>query len=103
MKLKVADRIRLLSILPEKGNLLTIKIVRELRENLSFSEKEHKDFGLKGLGDRIVWDDDKDKGKKVLIGDQAKEVIEKSLRDLNEKDELTVPDIGLWEKFIGEV
>lgn len=102
MELGVPERIRLLTILPEKGNLLTIKIVRELREALSFSEKEHKDFGITMLGNRIQWGDNL-RPKDINIGDQAKEIIETSLRELNEKNELTVPDIDLWEKFIGEV
>lgn len=78
MKLGIPERIRLLAILPEKGNLLTIKIVRELREELSFSEKEHKDFGIRTLGNNIQWDDNA-KPKNVKIGDQGKELIEKSL------------------------
>ena len=54
MKLDVGERIRLLGILPEKGNLLTLKIVRELRDDLSFSEKEHKDFKIVAKMDRIT-------------------------------------------------
>jgi hypothetical protein len=91
-----------LAILPEQGNLLTLKIVRELREELSFSEDEHKTMNLRVTGDRITWDDSAPE-KDVWIGDQAKELIEKRLRELNEKDELTMPDLLLWENFIGEV
>lgn len=102
MELLVGDRIRLLGILPEAGNLLTIKIVRKLREALSFSEEEHKELKIVAKDDRITWDIAA-KPKEIDIGDQGKEIIEKALRGLNEKDELTVPDVGLWEKFIGEV
>jgi hypothetical protein len=102
MKFEVSERIRLLAILPEKGNLLTLKIVRELREELSFSEDEHKAMKITVQGDRIKWDD-KAKAKNVKVGDQGKELIEKVLRELNEKDELTLPDLDLWAKFIGEV
>jgi hypothetical protein len=102
MKLDVGNRIRLLGILPEQGNLLTLKIVRELREELSFSEDEHKEMNLVVKQDRITWSDDAVE-KDVTIGDQGKEIVEKRLRELNEKDELTLPDLDLWEKFIGEV
>jgi hypothetical protein len=100
MKLDVSARLRLLAILPEQGNLLTLKIVRELREELSFSEDEHKIMKLVVKEDRITWSD-KAGEKDVAIGDQSKELIEKRLRELNEKDELTLPDLDLWEKFIG--
>jgi hypothetical protein len=91
-----------LGILPEKANLLTLKIVRELREELSFSEDEHKAMKIVVKEDRITWSD-KAEDKDVDTGAQAKELIEKTLRELNEKDELTLPDLALWEKFIGEV
>jgi hypothetical protein len=102
VKLDIGSRIRLLGILPEKGNLLTLKIVRTLRDDLSFSEKEHKDFGIKVTENQITWSD-KAKLKEVKIGDEAKKVVEESLKERNEKDELTIPDLALWEKFIGKV
>ena len=40
--LSVKGRLMLLGILPAEGDLTTIRIVRELREGLSFSETEHK-------------------------------------------------------------
>ena len=100
MKFNVSARLRLLGILPEQGNLLTLKIVRELREALSFSEKEHKDMNIVFKDDRITWSD-KAKDKTIKFGDQGKELVEKRLRELNDKDELTLPDLDLWEKFIG--
>ena len=101
MKLDIGSRIRLLGILPEKGNLLTLKIVRTLRDDLSFSEKEHKDFNIKAKGNQITWGD-KCKPKTIEFGDQAKKLIVKSLKDLDEQGELTLADLPLWDLFIGE-
>lgn len=101
MKLSIKNRLRLLAILPAQGNLLTLKIVRKLREELSFSEQEHKDFEIKIVDGSIKWK----KGvedKEIELGDKAKEIVEKRLRELNDKEELTVPDIDLWEIFIGK-
>lgn len=42
MKLNVLERLLLLQLLPESGNLTTITIVRKLRESLSFNEDEHE-------------------------------------------------------------
>jgi hypothetical protein len=89
-----------LGILPETGNLLTLKIVRELRDELSFSEKEHKDLNFRTEGDMTIWSG-KVKPKTIKFGDQAKEIVAKRLKELNEKDELMMPDLDLWEKFIG--
>jgi hypothetical protein len=101
MKLDVSERIRLLGILPEKGNLLTLKIVRTLHDDLSFSEKELKDWKIVTTNDRITWGHNA-KEKEVEIGDQAKEIIVKTLKEMDEKEQLTIPDIRLWDKFVGE-
>lgn len=42
MKLNMMERLKLLEILPNEGNRLNLKIVRKLRESLSFSEEELK-------------------------------------------------------------
>jgi len=42
MKLSVFERLNCLSILPVEGSFFTLKIMRKLREDLSFSEEENK-------------------------------------------------------------
>jgi len=101
VKLNVKDRLRLLAILPEQGDLLTLKIVRELREDLSFTEKEHKDWKIKVKGDMITWDDGGDE-REYEFGEQANELIKKQLRELDLTKTLKILDLELWEKFIGE-
>jgi len=44
MKLNILERTRLLEALPAQENILTLKILRKLRETLSFSEEELKVF-----------------------------------------------------------
>ncbi len=46
MKLTMAERIKLLETLPPQGDILTLKILRKLRETLSFSEEELKSFDI---------------------------------------------------------
>jgi len=41
MRLSIFERINLLSILPHEGTFATLKIIREMREKLSFSEAEN--------------------------------------------------------------
>lgn len=40
MELTIIERLKLLEVLPKEGDLLTLKILRKLRESLSFSEDE---------------------------------------------------------------
>ena len=46
-KLSMAERFVLLSNLPREGDLVTFKILRKLRETLSPSEAEIKEYGFK--------------------------------------------------------
>jgi len=49
VKLQVVERINLLSILPRESDFLTLRIVRQLRESLSFKDIEHDKLQFKYL------------------------------------------------------
>jgi len=103
MKLDVAERINLLSILPQEGSFLTLKIIRELRETLSFTEKEHKTLQFKQLEDgRVSWNTKAAKEKDIEIGKKAKSIIKEKLAELDEQKKLKDNHFSLYEKFIGE-
>lgn len=100
MKLNVTERLRLLAILPEQGNILTLKIVRKLREELSFDEEEHKRINLVVTNERITWNDEAE-DKEVEFGETAMTLVRDCLEKLDGSDELLLADVDLWDKFIG--
>jgi len=101
MNLNVFERLILLSILPKEGNFVTLKIIRKLREDLSFSEEEIAEIDLK-LDDKgnATWNPAKDKGKEVEIGGQANKVIVEALEKLNKDNKLTENHLSIYEKFV---
>ena len=126
MRLTIRERFTLLQALPRTGNLATIKIVRELREVLSFDEREHALLGFYESaapnGELVVnWRsgfDDGDKppegftleeareglqeildGADVAIGIKAAEIVQSTLERLNEEGALREEHISLCEKF----
>ena len=101
MKLTVFERLMLLNILPKEGNFVTLKIVRELREGLSFNEKEIKELDLK-IDDKgnATWNPAKDKNKDVEIGGQANKIIVETLEKLDKDKKLTESHLSVYEKFI---
>ena len=101
MELKVFERISLLGILPKEGDFATLKIIRQLREDLSFSEEEHKDLNIQMVGEGLSWDQEKDKGKDIEIGDKAKEIISDALKQLDKQKKLPMQCLTLYEEFIG--
>ena len=101
MLLSVVERLTLLSILPEQGNLTTIKIVARLREELSFDEAEHKrlNFHQDDDGKRLMWDMNGPMEKDVEMGPKAMGVVYDALKALDDKEILTAQHIPLCEKF----
>ena len=71
VELTLAERISLLSILPQEANFATLKIMRTLKEGLSFSEEEHKDYEIKvDIGDNgnigYAWNEEGVKSEKAI-------------------------------------
>jgi len=99
MKLSVMERIHLLSLLPKEGNLVTLKIVRNLQNDLGFSEKENKETGLTiNKDNRYEWK--KDIQKEVDIGDTAKQVIKDMFEELDKNKKLNMQTLELYERFV---
>ena len=89
--LSVKIRLMLLGILPAESNLTTIRIVRELREGLSFSEGEHKDLQMKQEDNQLRWKEGAVPDKVLDIGPKAQEVIREAIKKLDD-DKKLVPD-----------
>jgi len=100
MELSVAERLVLLSVLPEQGDFTTLKVIRTLRETLSFSEEEHKEYGFVQEGMQVRWNDKAEQVKDITIGEKANDIIVLALSKLNEEKKLKMEHFGLYEKFI---
>ncbi len=101
MKLTVLERLMLLQVLPQEGDLTTLRIVRALRQDLSFSEKEHKALKFVQTADRLTWDQKANVVKDVPMGLKATNLIVGALTTLSEQKKLTEQHLTLCEKFVG--
>ena len=118
MQLAVLDRLLLMSALPKEGDITTIKIVRELKESLSFSEEEHEPLSFHTEGAQLVWGHTgtceacvagRGAGKSWTPLDKpfefdkkAFEIAQTALRGLSGSGKLQEEHLSLWDKFIGE-
>lgn len=101
----VLERLLLLhSVLPREGDITTIRLVRKLREALSFSESEHAALNIHELEDKkgTVWNRAADKPKVVDIGPKMREVIVTGLKQLSKKSALTDDHLALCDRFLFE-
>lgn len=101
MKLEVIERLVLLNALPKEGNFTTLKLIRKLREELSFSEEEHKALNFVQDGDRVKWNLQSGVVKDFEFGDVILKTVEDLLKKLDKENKLTDESFSLYEKFIG--
>ena len=99
MKLSVLERLALLNVLPKEGNVTTLRIVRKLREDLSFSEEEHKELDFKQDGDRTTWNEG-EWAKDIEIGEKATDVIVDAFRQLNRDGKMHIDFVDIYDRFI---
>lgn len=102
MKLGVFDRLILLNILPREGDFTTLKIVRNMREDLSFSEEEHKALQFQNEDGTIKWKTGVVDDREINFGEKATDIIVSTLKKLNTDKKLTDQHYSLYELFIGE-
>ena len=105
VKLSLRDRVLLLSILPDEGNIITLRIIRDLQRALSFSEAEISDYAITRtqVNDRVqtAWNVEGNKAfKNVKIGENAETVIIEKLKALSEKKQLRMILLDLYERFV---
>ena len=103
MKRAISERVALLSILPKEGSITNLRIVRKMREDLSFSEEELVTHKLTDSEQGVTWDPGPtDPFKDVEIGEKATDVIVAALKKADSREKLTEAHIGIWDKFVGQ-
>lgn len=101
MLLKVGERMALQGILAaSEGNFVTLKLVRELRESLSFDDAEMEKYDVEQRDGQVKWNSAKDEGKEIEIGETMRNVIVVGLKALNDAEKLREAHMGVYEKFV---
>jgi len=98
-KLSVHERLLLLNMLPKEGDLTTIRLVRELRETLSFNEEEHAQLNFQQSGGQIRWQDGVVKAKDIDIGPKASDVVRDALAQMDKAGQLREEHLSLVDTF----
>lgn len=104
MKLNLSERLNLVAILPAQGSFATLRLIRELKETLSLSEEEIEKYEVKHIDENsIKWNSEKGKEEvEIKISDFGADLIKKTLRTLDEKNQLKESQFTLYEKFVGD-
>jgi hypothetical protein len=103
-KLNVQERLILLNLLPKEGSYANLKLLRVIRENLSFNDAENKALQFKqegtGADTMLYWVPDACPDKEIFFGEVIEGMIRKILVDLDKAEKITESHYSLYEKFM---
>lgn len=100
MKLNVPERLSLLQVLPQEGNVVTLKILKDLASVLGLSEEEFKEFGIKRDGDQATWNEKGGEEIEIALGEMATDIITETLVKLDRNNKLPQRCLSSYEKFV---
>lgn len=101
MQFGVMERMLLLkSLAGVEGNLATLRVVRDLQGELSFSEEEHKELNFRQEGTKVHWDPSNVSLKEVSIGPAAMDAALFMFKKLDEMQTLTLEYLPLYERLL---
>ena len=81
---------------------MTIRILRDLKDELGFSEEEVKKSKLKEVPGGVQWDAGvvEKMHKDVPMGEKARDIIRESLEGLEKQKKLKLEFLDLYERFV---
>jgi hypothetical protein len=101
MQFTVLERMLLLNILPDQGDVTTLRINRKLKEALSFSEEEHAMLKFEFSPEIVKWEEARQDEcvKEVEVGHKAMEIVAKRFRELSDQRKLHEEHLPLYDRF----
>lgn len=102
------DRLVLLNnIPPQTGDITCVRIIRKLREDLSFGEDDFKPpLSLRFENGNYTWNSQSDPIKDIEFGDKAMEItvnaIKTFTKSVHERANLTEQFLAVIEKFLSD-
>jgi len=100
-KFTVIERALILKMLPNEENILTLRIIKKLKDDFGFSEGDIKELKITTSGD--LYNVQSLPAKEIEIGEKGADVIIEALKGLNSNKKLTENHLSLYEDFVEKV
>lgn len=104
MKLTVMERFQALNLLPEEGNISTMRMRQKLIEKLGLTSEELEEYEV-GAGEQpgmIKWRLDLPQEKEINLKGPEIAAIAENLRRLDKSENLTPAHLTLYDKFVSD-
>jgi len=98
-ELNMPDRLQILNILPKEGNIVTLRIINNLRMNLSPTAAEIEEFKIEQVPEGVKYTTSALVPKPFEFLKIEVDTIQKALKDLDTKQKLPIEMIGIYDKF----
>jgi len=103
VKLNMAERIGVTNILPQQGDILTLRLGMQIAEIMYPTADEQKECEIKKDGNTMAWNEKGMEEKEIILSDLQLSLIKQELVKLNEAKTLTPAHISIFEKFMETV
>lgn len=99
MELTIRERFKLMAVVPEQGDILTLKAVRELRESLIPTEDEETFYDIQKVEGMVYWNDQKEPlSVDIELSKRATTVVQETLAKCSEDKTLPLDLLELYEQ-----
>ena len=95
------DRLLLLNVCPKEGNIVNMRTVKKMLDDIGFSDEEQRDWKIiTRPNGQVTWDNKVAKDKEVSFSDVAVTILKSEIKKLDEQKKISVQLIGvLLDKF----
>ena len=102
VELTIAQRAILMQIIPQEGDFLTFKIIKDMKSQIGFSEEDLQKFEIKQVDKIMTWNREKEETKTVSLGEKGIEIIITALHKLNDEKKINDTNFDLYQQFVKE-
>jgi len=96
----IPDRLYTMGILPKEGNILTLRVTRELTSKLGLSAQELDEWEVKEENGQIVWNEKGKIPKEIEFLDSELSIIRKELTKMDNENKLTMELLSIYDMFM---
>ena len=103
--LSIKERIVVGNLLPQQGNMISMRTVQRARENLSFSDEEATAWDIKivdqgGGRSAYLFDENKAMDADIVLPSRAFSMVADALIQLDKASKIEAAHLSLWPKFL---